>query len=152
MTRNIQFKQRHGFTLIELLVVIAIIALLSTLAVIALGNARQRANDAERLSHVKQVQLSLEAYYIDNNAYPTTVPEGITLGVGSAVCLNGDGFTAANCPEAYLAQVPRDPGSESYTYVATEGSSYTIEAVLETGTRTLSAGPIVVTPSGTKNK
>ena len=48
-------KQRKGFTLIELLVVIAIIALLSTLAVVALNNAREKSRDAKRVSDIKQI-------------------------------------------------------------------------------------------------
>jgi len=150
-----KFKEKfikEGFTLIELLVVIAIIALLSTLAVIALGNARKRANDAERLSDIKQVQLSLEAFFIDNNTYPRTTAEGVTLGVGSAVCLNKEGFNAANCSDAYNSQLPRDPGTSAYRYVSVDGDSYQIQAELEAGTKTLQEGFILVTPSGTTNQ
>ena len=63
-------KKIKGFTLLELLVVIAIIGLLSTLAVVALGNARMKARDAKRISDLKQVSAALELYYDDNGHYP----------------------------------------------------------------------------------
>ncbi|KKW42480.1 MAG: hypothetical protein UY92_C0006G0041 [Candidatus Magasanikbacteria bacterium GW2011_GWA2_56_11] len=143
---------KKGFTLIELLVVIAIIALLSTLAVVALGSARKKANDAKRLSDVKQMQTALELFYTDKNTYPTTTASGITLGAGSAACLNGGGFAATGCANAYMGQVPEDPGSTDYTYTSTDGTSYTITATLESGAGNLSAGGVEASPSGIKNQ
>jgi prepilin-type N-terminal cleavage/methylation domain-containing protein len=55
-----KMKKKKGFTLIELLVVIAIIGLLSTLAVVSLNSARQKARDAKRLSDIKQISTSIE--------------------------------------------------------------------------------------------
>ncbi|OGF31319.1 hypothetical protein A3H09_03530, partial [Candidatus Falkowbacteria bacterium RIFCSPLOWO2_12_FULL_45_13] len=63
-------RKQKGFTLIELLVVIAIIGLLSTLAVVALNNARMKSRDAKRVSDIKQIQTALELYYNDANSYP----------------------------------------------------------------------------------
>jgi prepilin-type N-terminal cleavage/methylation domain-containing protein len=84
-------KNQKGFTLIELLVVIAIIGLLSTLAVVALNNARQKARDARRLSDVKQLQTALELYYTNASQYPATA-----------------GLTAALVP-TYMGQIPTNP-------------------------------------------
>lgn len=49
-----------GFTLIELLVTISIIGLLSTMAVVALGSAREKARDAKRVSDLKSLSNLIE--------------------------------------------------------------------------------------------
>ncbi|MBD3311418.1 MAG: prepilin-type N-terminal cleavage/methylation domain-containing protein [Candidatus Magasanikbacteria bacterium] len=137
---------KKGFTLIELLVVIAIIGLLSTLAVVALGSAREKARDSKRLSDLKQVQTALELFYTDQNSYPTST--AATLGTGNYACLDASGFgSAGTCTNAYMGIVPDDPGTNSYTYTSSDGTTYTISATLE-GTVNGLSGTVTATPSG----
>ena len=141
---------KKGFTLIELLVVIAIIGVLSTLAVVALGSARQKANDAKRLSDVKQIQTALELYYTDNNHYPTTTA-AVDLGDTNHACLNSaDGFTTASCSSPYMGLVPTGPSSgEHYQYTSSDpGSSYTLTTSLEVGAGGFSSGTVTASESG----
>ena len=141
---------KKGFTLIELLVVIAIIGLLSTLAVVALGQARLKARDSKRLADLKQLQTALELYYTDNNAYPSG--SGLVLGTGdTAKCLDNTGFLATCGANAYMGQVPKDPGSGTYTYTAsgTPVGTYSVAAALE-GTVNGLTGSITLSPSGIK--
>lgn len=63
-------KTKFGFTLIELLVVISVIALLSTLALVALNRARMKARDGRRKADMKQISLALDLYYDQYNHYP----------------------------------------------------------------------------------
>jgi len=143
---------KKGFTLIELLVVIAIIGVLSTLAVVALGSARQKANDAKRLSDIKQVQTALELYYTDHNAYPTTTAAGgttvITLGEDTT-CLDNTGFKLS-CTSPYMGLVPADPvASGSYTYFSeVPGTSYRIIGSLEVGAGGFGPGTVTATEAG----
>jgi prepilin-type N-terminal cleavage/methylation domain-containing protein len=53
-------KRKNGFTLIELLVVIAIIGLLSSLAIVSLNSARDKANDAQIKSDLAQIRTTAE--------------------------------------------------------------------------------------------
>jgi len=146
--RGGDYMNKKGFTLIELLVVIAIIGLLSTLAVVALGSAREKARDSKRLSDLKQTQTALELYYTDNNGYPTA--SDVTLGSGNYACLNSAGFDATNCADPYMGQVPADPtgtGVYVYTYDSSASSTYSITATLE-GTVGGLTGSVTATPSG----
>lgn len=136
---------KKGFTLIELLVVIAIIGLLSTLAVVALGQARVKARDSKRLSDLKQMQTALELYYTDQGAYPE---EDGTLGSETHACLNVSGFEAAGCTNPYMGLVPKDPTtSQSYTY-SSGTSTYSITATLEGAMGGFEAGVVTLTPAG----
>ncbi len=89
-------KNRLGFTLIELLVVVAIIGLLSSVILIAVMSARQKARDAARLGDVAQMTTALELYNANFKGYPassTTSPFGVPVGLA---------------PD-YLTQVPTAP-------------------------------------------
>ncbi len=77
-------KQHHGsrtgFTLIELLVVIAIIALLMSILMPALGQAREQANRIKCLSHLRGIGIGMLSYSSDYRE--TIVPASYLYGRG----------------------------------------------------------------------
>lgn len=142
-------RNQKGFTLVELLVVIAIIALLSTIAIVAFGTARQKSRDARRVSDIKQIQTGLELHFDDAGQYPAGT--ATVLGSTGAACLNSSGFTTANCSSPYVGQVPANPtpGGAAYTYNQTgSGTGYTITFTLEGATGGLAAGAHTASQNG----
>ena len=83
-------KNKKGFTLIELLVVIAIIGLLSSLAVVSLNNARNKAQDARIKSDLKQVSTAMELFYSEDSRYPTSYTGGEACGDGMSVVVGNE--------------------------------------------------------------
>jgi type II secretion system protein G len=112
----ISLNRKRGFTLIELLVVIAIIGILASIVLASLDSSRKKGRDARRLSDIKQIQLALELYFDQNNAFPPAICNssasfcGVTCGSNCASYLTGPG---------YISVVPTDPSNnKDYDYVA----------------------------------
>ena len=92
-------KNEKGFTLIELLVVIAIIGILAAIAIPQFAAYRNNAFCSRIESDVTNAMIAGEAYYAENQSYPTGSPSATNGGfVPSAqvtVAYTGDG-TAGN--------------------------------------------------------
>src|SRR3989344_5631831 len=160
--------KRKGFTLIELLVVIGIIALLSTLAVVALNNARLKAREAKRVADIKQTQTALELYFQDQASpgYPVkgTAASPVTLGSATELCISSTNGIAATCAgTTYMGVVPANPtpNGTAYSYhsVTSAGADCTaapcagfeITFTLEAVTGGLSAGLKCASEAGIAN-
>ena len=101
---------RRGFTLIELLVVMAIIALLASLILPAVQNARETARRTQCLNNVKQIALALQNYHAGNNQFPMAVEIEDTP-VWVEVPCGGDGSSPMVWGTRYLEEVRLPTGA-----------------------------------------
>lgn len=87
-------KNNRGFSLIELIVVCGIIALLVTVVLASIFEARKNTRDQARIAYLAEIELALELYREVNRDYPTNSGE---IASGNAIY---------NDLSPYLSSVP----------------------------------------------
>lgn len=133
-------RHQRGFTLIELLIVIAIIGVLAAIAIPNLLNAIQRAKQKRTVSDMRTLAVAIEAYHVDNSAFPTAACAGGTYTDPGSV-LAAASFT--HLSPTYIALPPlRDGWSNYMVYNVDNGfSKYNIRSYGRNGvTNTVGCG------------
>ena len=69
--RKTKKSAQKGFTLVELMIVVAIIGILAAIAIPQFAAYRARAFNSASLSDLKNFKTAMEAYFADNQNYPT---------------------------------------------------------------------------------
>jgi general secretion pathway protein G len=106
-------RVRGGFTLIELLVTIAIIATLAAIVAPSLFGNIGEARRGTAKSQIQILSLALDAYRLDNEAFPTT-EQGLESLRSVPIA-----DSPPNWKGPYLRQlVPLDPWGRAYVYVS----------------------------------
>ncbi|MEA3449707.1 MAG: prepilin-type N-terminal cleavage/methylation domain-containing protein [Patescibacteria group bacterium] len=130
-------KKISGFSLIELLVVIAIVGLLTTIAVVAVNNARYKAKEAVVLNDLKVINDAMSTLVNDTNLWPgeqavdtvSSAPNNeicgedvnsedcgartLSAGISGLLATNGN---YGNWQGPYVNSMPIDPWGNEYFF------------------------------------
>lgn len=119
--------KNKGFTLVELLTVIAILAILASVVLSNLVNARTKSRDATRVTNIKQFQTALEIYRNKFGSYPTDLQSLVTNGYIGSQPIDPKGNDGSLCRVA----VPGRTAGYCYAYNGASPTKYHLGAQLE---------------------
>ncbi len=134
-----------GFTLLETVVGLLIIVVLVSLTTTSIINLRSKAQDAKRLSDIREIQFALDRYASDNGGqYPS---DSEVIPGGSLVSKNGHVVYMETIPHNSQPQTDGDCPNKDYQYLqGLNGRSYTLTYCLGNKTANLDSGPCVAMP------
>lgn len=113
----------RGFTLIELLVVIAVIGILSTIGLVSLNGAREKARDAKRISDLDIISKALIVYASDHDGKYPQVNDPPAQFISQAIITGSNPYFALL---PYLSAIPMPPtaSNKATELHCEEGSQY----------------------------
>ena len=94
-----------GFTLLELLIVVAIMGTLASIAISVYSGTIQKARIVKAIADIKNISVSLDNFYQDNQAYPDTLEQ---VGLGGLRDPWGNPYQYVNLATAPQQQWRRD--------------------------------------------
>ncbi len=103
-------RGQKGFTLIELLIVIAIIGILSSIVLVSLSAARDKARAASKKATMDTLFKAVQMYYIDKGVAPRNPNPGRWTSVGPS------GALRELVQEGYVDALPKFPDGKPIYY------------------------------------
>lgn len=104
--QNTQASAQAGFTLVELLTVISIMALISSIMIANVAEARRSAQDARSLQNVGSIMTALQAFYLDHGYWPS-----LSGNASDTYYFDSSANKYSACPTQYICTLDTTYGS-----------------------------------------